>query len=230
MGEAPKRAWSVCRRLIKGMEVDCFGDKCLNSKEQLPNKSATLNGGSLEHWLNMHRDQSNNNIANNDTIYDKLLENLSFHNVNIYVNETGNVADGPYTINFTDFVFVVVFCLLIIVVIIGNTLVILSVLTTRRLRTVTNLFVMSLAVADWLVGIFVMPPAVAYYLMGPYSFIILKVYWPKLRPLSDGVNIIFLLSIKRLVALGVDSLWYLDIPGCLAVYCKHFKLMCNKHR
>lgn len=115
----------------------------------------------------MHHDDVNN-INNNDILSDKLLENSSFHNVNIDFNDTsGNtIVDGPYRINFTDLIFVVLFCLLIIIVIIGNTLVILSVLTTRRLRTVTNLFVTSLAVADWLVGIFVMPPAVAYYLMG----------------------------------------------------------------
>jgi hypothetical protein len=49
---------------------------------------------------------------------------------------------------------------------VGNTLIIVAVMTTRRLRTVTNCFVMSLAVADWLVGIFVMPPAVAVHIMG----------------------------------------------------------------
>lgn len=56
--------------------------------------------------------------------------------------------------------------IVIVVVIIGNTLVILAVITTKRLRTVTNCFVMSLAIADWLVGVFVMPPAVAVALMG----------------------------------------------------------------
>ncbi|XP_072386689.1 probable G-protein coupled receptor No18 [Diabrotica undecimpunctata] len=59
--------------------------------------------------------------------------------------------------------------IVILIVIIGNTLVILAVMTTRRLRTVTNCFVMSLAVADWLVGICVMPPAVAYTLIGVWE-------------------------------------------------------------
>ncbi|CAH0394700.1 unnamed protein product [Bemisia tabaci] len=53
---------------------------------------------------------------------------------------------------------------------VGNTLIITAVLTTRRLRTVTNCFVMSLAVADFLVGIFVMPLAVAAYLMGQFTW------------------------------------------------------------
>lgn len=66
----------------------------------------------------------------------------------------------------SEIVLIICFCLFIIITVIGNTLVILSVITTRRLRTVTNCFVMSLAVADWLVGVFVMPPAVAVYVMG----------------------------------------------------------------
>lgn len=58
------------------------------------------------------------------------------------------------------------FTVVILITIFGNTLVILSVTTTRRLRTVTNCFVMSLALADWMVGVFVMPPAVLLYISG----------------------------------------------------------------
>ncbi|KAI8120687.1 hypothetical protein FF38_04498 [Lucilia cuprina] len=64
---------------------------------------------------------------------------------------------------------IAVFCAFIVITIIGNTLVILAVITTRRLKTVTNCFVMSLAVADLLVGIFVMPPAVAVHLIGSWQ-------------------------------------------------------------
>lgn len=122
------------------MEADCAVDKCLIYKEiseQLRNSSSInskiaplINGGNTEQLLNMHHEDVASN-STNDTIYDKLLDNLSFHNVNTYANDTENIADGPYEINFTDLIFVVVFCLLIIIVIIGNTLVILSVLTTR---------------------------------------------------------------------------------------------------
>jgi 7 transmembrane receptor (rhodopsin family) len=74
--------------------------------------------------------------------------------------------DERANLSWQKMVLVVLFCLLIVITVIGNTLVIMSVATTRRLRTVTNCFVMSLAVADWLVGIFVMPPAVFLFIVG----------------------------------------------------------------
>ncbi len=42
----------------------------------------------------------------------------------------------------------------------GNFLIIAAVVSTPKLRTVTNYFILSLAVADFLVGICVLPPAI----------------------------------------------------------------------
>lgn len=84
-------------------------------------------------------------------------------------NSATNAAIEELELTWFKLVLAVIFSMLIVITVIGNTLVILSVLTTRRLRTVTNCFVMSLAVADWLVGLFVMPPKVAVYVMGEWS-------------------------------------------------------------
>jgi 7 transmembrane receptor (rhodopsin family) len=103
---------------------------------------------------------------NNDSIYDKLgsLNATSF--IPMTTTSTHH-NDESADIEIADLILVVLFCLLIVLTIAGNTLVILSIITTRRLRTVTNCFVMSLAVADWLVGVFVLPPAVySHYMKG----------------------------------------------------------------
>ncbi|KAH8384133.1 hypothetical protein KR009_012227 [Drosophila setifemur] len=90
-----------------------------------------------------------------------------------YYNESAAAAEWAHfydlVISWQGICLIAVFATFIVVTVIGNTLVILAILTTRRLRTITNCFVMSLAVADLLVGIFVMPPAVAVHLIGSWQ-------------------------------------------------------------
>ncbi|VVC33145.1 Neuropeptide Y receptor family,G protein-coupled receptor, rhodopsin-like,GPCR, rhodopsin-like, 7TM [Cinara cedri] len=96
------------------------------------------------------------------------------------VNSSSCVNNSSYSIDvevalfkdrrLTDYLLFVLFFLVILTTVIGNTLIIFAVFTTRRLRTVTNYFVMSLAVADWLVGTFVMPIGVVYHIIDKWTF------------------------------------------------------------
>ncbi|XP_045780700.1 octopamine receptor 1-like [Maniola jurtina] len=84
------------------------------------------------------------------------------------VTDFSDVCDtGDYDV--FEVTVVTILCLLIVVTVIGNTLIISAVVTTKRLRTVTNCFVTSLAAADLLVGIFVMPPAIAVHISGKWE-------------------------------------------------------------
>lgn len=101
------------------------------------------------------------------SIFYSAIENRTI--VGTDVGSVEDLTDHPW--DWRELLLASVLIVLIVITVIGNTLVILAVMTTRRLRTVTNCFVMSLAVADWLVGIFVMPPAVAVHLIGEYILV-----------------------------------------------------------
>ena len=52
----------------------------------------------------------------------------------------------------------------------GNLLVFYAIRTEKRLRTVSNLFILSLAFADLIVGLFVMPLSAANIIIGQWPF------------------------------------------------------------
>ncbi|XP_074028551.1 probable G-protein coupled receptor No18 isoform X2 [Leptinotarsa decemlineata] len=95
------------------------------------------------------------------------MSNDTVTSTSVSVNHSSPFVDSTNNIQYITLA--VLLSIVIAIVIFGNTLVILAVITTRRLRTVTNCFVMSLAVADWLVAVCVMPPNVVYTLMGTWQ-------------------------------------------------------------
>ncbi|GBP16983.1 Octopamine receptor [Eumeta japonica] len=92
-----------------------------------------------------------------DAVTEDLCQNLN-GSVNLTEYKKTCLQDDYDTVEISV---VIILFMLIVVTVIGNTLIISAVVTTKRLRTVTNCFVTSLAAADVLVGIFVMPPAIA---------------------------------------------------------------------
>lgn len=64
----------------------------------------------------------------------------------------------------------VAMAVLVVVIVFGNVLVITAILRFRRLQTITNLFIASLAVADLIMGVAVVPFGSTYILSGAWQF------------------------------------------------------------
>ena len=108
-----------------------------------------------------------------------MLNNTTFTNATNSTNRTG-AEHGPRLppsrqVDVVDMVFSVFFCIFALMIVFVNTLVIGAFRVNRRLRTTTNLLLMSLAIADLLIGTVSVPLwvyiSVTYTFRGPlYNF------------------------------------------------------------
>ena len=105
-----------------------------------------------------------------------MLNNTTFTNATISTNGTrAGAGSRPPPSRQVDVVAMVFFCILALMIVFGNSLVIGAFRVNRRLRTTTNLLLMSLAIADLLIGTVSVPLwvyiSVTYTVRGPlYNF------------------------------------------------------------
>ena len=120
----------------------------------------------------------------------------------------GNVSN----IQFTSDRIITIFSLSIFIpcIIAGNLLVITAVLKTRQLRTVTNIFVVSLAVTDVLVGAISAPIYMAFTIRGQIWF---AVNFPNMQRLWSAVDMITgVTSIINLMNISIDRYICIHYP------------------
>ncbi|GAB6023655.1 hypothetical protein CHUAL_008422 [Chamberlinius hualienensis] len=84
-------------------------------------------------------------------------------------NDTG-ILTAEHELNVGLIILHVFLSIMTIITVFGNCLVILAVATTRRLRSVTNCFIVSLSVSDLLVGGLVMPLSLVHEMLGFWPF------------------------------------------------------------
>lgn len=86
------------------------------------------------------------NPSNSSSLQENPLTNQDITYVDFYLHKPSVVA-----------VFTVSYLLIFVVCMVGNGVVCFIVLRSKNMRTVTNLFILNLAISDLLVGIFCMP-------------------------------------------------------------------------
>ncbi|EGV93775.1 Neuropeptide FF receptor 1, partial [Cricetulus griseus] len=95
--------------------------------------------------------------------------------------------------------FIVAYVLIFVLCMVGNTLVCFTVLKNRHMRTVTNMFILNLAVSDLLVGIFCMPTTLVDNLITGWPF---DNATCKMSGLVQGMSVSA--SVFTLVAIAVE--------------------------
>lgn len=112
-----------------------------------------------------------------------------------------DVYPSGYTITHIVFASIIVTILMIIIVV-GNMLVIIAIITEKSLKNIQNWFIASLAVADFFLGLVIMPFSLANELMGYWIF---GPMWCELHSAMDVL--LSTASIMNLCLISLDRYW-----------------------
>lgn len=106
------------------------------------------------------------------------LWNETFKSPLLTVHSSVNTSSSSSDVWLRKFLLACLLFTLSIFTVCGNLLVLYAIRTEKRLRTVSNLFILSLALADFIVGLVVMPFSAANLLAGrwPFSYLICQMW------------------------------------------------------
>ncbi|KAK4316715.1 hypothetical protein Pmani_012161 [Petrolisthes manimaculis] len=162
--------------------------------------SANLTSSDLE--------EATNFLEYIETIDQELGPNGSLAALNETYNRTywvypwgGSLYPSGYS-TFEIVVITVIITVAMIVVVVGNMLVIIAIATEKALKNITNWFIASLAVSDFLLGLVIMPFSLANLLMGYWMFGDL---WCELHAAIDVL--LSTASINNICLISLDRYW-----------------------
>lgn len=164
-------------------------------------------GGNRSVDLLLQFDEENVRLLGRDEAENiSLIANSSFEN-DTYLNSTYIILerDSLYPSGYTmpQIIIASIFVtILMIVVVVGNMLVIIAIITEKALKNIQNWFIASLAVADFFLGLVIMPFSLANELMGYWIF---GNVWCDIHSAMDVL--LSTASIMNLCLISLDRYW-----------------------
>lgn len=132
------------------------------------------------------------------------LQMINLTDVNCTSNDT-IVFKTWYPSGYTPFHIIVasvIVTVLMIMVVVGNMLVIIAIVTEKALKNIQNWFIASLAVSDFFLGLVIMPFSLANELMGYWIF---GFWWCEIHSAMDVL--LCTASIMNLCLISLDRYW-----------------------
>lgn len=119
---------------------------------------------------------------NESFIVEVIFENVNSNHSRNHAQR--NLTIKPFTISSAPWL-LVLYSIIFLLATIGNSLVILTLVQNKRMRTITNLFLLNLAISDLFLGVFCMPFTLLGTLLRNFIF---GEFMCKLLPYLQGKN------------------------------------------
>ncbi|XP_033610040.1 cholecystokinin receptor type A isoform X3 [Cryptotermes secundus] len=107
--------------------------------------------------------EANMNYSNSTVLWDDFFTTSSYTTFTVasesvsVVNNVGNTSAGSGGSVFESDLIIPLYVVIFVLAIVGNSLVLITLAQNKRMRTVTNVYLLNLAVSDLLLGVFCMP-------------------------------------------------------------------------
>lgn len=173
----PNATTLLARTTLPTLPISNFSSNGLNSTFLVPTYI------SQEEFLALQMSNLTDNCTSNDTIVFKTWYPSGYSPFHIIVAS-------------------VIVTVLMIMVVVGNMLVIIAIVTEKALKNIQNWFIASLAVSDFFLGLVIMPFSLANELMGYWIF---GFWWCEIHSAMDVL--LCTASIMNLCLISLDRYW-----------------------
>lgn len=177
-----------------------------------------------------NNNNNNNNFSTNNYFEDQfnIITNTTTINSEIFFNtsSSNNIASKPVIIEWDSIKWLLtMYSIIFLLATLGNSLVILTLVQNKRMRTITNVYLLNLAISDLFLGVFCMPFTLVGMILRNFMF---GEIMCKLLPYLQGEHLLFFSRVSYILFL-TSSQWKITVNPLLSFVTVCFSNLINNN-